>query len=547
MLVKTIRPFSDTQKKKLILSGFIFLMLVHVIFTFAGFYDNDDINYARYAAGVMHNGVSCATVKSHFQLRWATIYSTAVFYSLFGITAFTSALTAVISFSLCGILLYKILRQNNMAVYFLSLLFFFFAYSTVFYMHRLLPDPAISLAVLWMYYSYRSYYLSSQYPVAKALQFAAALFLAIITKETILIVLPLFLFFFIRDMVKKKRLLFWKYAVTAAIIFVGLYLVYFKITTGDFFYRYHLLINTNAHSAFSFDKIPATYPFERIGYRLWRAMLLNGDMLVYLPAVAAIIYTKKINSVNIERIDTFSFFILLCCADLMTISFSHYVPPPADPRHFIFLLPLAAILGGSMVYAYLKDPAKFLLLPVFLLVATAIMFWMNAGNTKYLYLLFSLLLTGRYIFVSSTKKHFIFKLSLTGIGLLFSLNYVINFVRPVYPFYWGHKKLIHQVFEDKNITATVFCADAFSAEMSEFFMQFKTGNIKFISIDSLNTNTNAELYYLVNANKSSTDKIKMDSIIAKNSASGVFLADTESTIFLYRVNNTVLNIMRGKY
>ncbi len=35
--------------------GFCVLLLVHVLLTFSGFYGNDDINYAGYAAQLVNN------------------------------------------------------------------------------------------------------------------------------------------------------------------------------------------------------------------------------------------------------------------------------------------------------------------------------------------------------------------------------------------------------------------------------------------------------------------------------------------------------------
>jgi hypothetical protein len=184
------------QQKNIILLGFILLLFIHAIFVFAGFYNNDDINYARYAADIINQGFSLSPAKDHYQLRWTIIYVTAFFYKLFGINAFTSSLCSFISIALCGFLLRKMTSTYKPLVFFLTLLFFFFAHSILFYMHRLLPDPAVCLATLWMYSSYRSFAINQAHPLAYALQFSVALLLAILTKETIIIVLPLFALFF---------------------------------------------------------------------------------------------------------------------------------------------------------------------------------------------------------------------------------------------------------------------------------------------------------------------------------------------------------------
>ena len=233
----------NVDYKKLILPGFIVLMLLHLIFTFSGFYGNDDILYAGYAADVAYQGISLQPATDHYQLRWTPIYFTAFFYRIFGINPFTSAIFSAVSFAICGFILHKIMRHKKTALYLLVMSLFFLAHSVIFYMHRLLPDAGICLAVLWMYYAYRSFYENTHKPLLHAVHFAAALLFAVVTKESIIIVLPLFILIFLKDLFKRKYLSFWKYAIVFSVVFVFLYLLFFKITTNDFLFRYQLLLS----------------------------------------------------------------------------------------------------------------------------------------------------------------------------------------------------------------------------------------------------------------------------------------------------------------
>ena len=215
-------------QKRIILGGFIILSLIHVVFVFAGFYNNDDIVYAKYAADVVHNGISFSPASNHYQLRWPVIYTAAFFYKLFGVNTFSSSLFSFASIVLCGVLLKKIANACRPVIFLLSLVFFFFAHSIIFYMHRLLPDAAMCLAVFWMYSSYRWYYINQAKGLNYGVQFSLAFFLAVLTKETIIIALPLFALFFLRDVIKKQRLQFWLYAVSTAFILIALYLLLFS-------------------------------------------------------------------------------------------------------------------------------------------------------------------------------------------------------------------------------------------------------------------------------------------------------------------------------
>jgi len=534
---------TELRQKKLILFEFLLLMLLHVIFTFAGFYGNDDVNYARYASEIVHNGISFSPAVDQYQLRWATVYSTAFFYWLFGINTFTSTLSSVISFSLCGVLLYKILRLKNNGIYFLGMVLFFFSRSVIFYSHRLLPDPTMCFAIFWMYYSYRCCTLKKQRYYLYGIQFFLALSLAIITKATIIIAFPLFFIFFLRDIFKKQNFEFWKIAILLTLLFSFVYLLYFKITTGDFFYRYSLLLKKSYFNECSFDKLPFIFTLKRIGYELWRAMLLNGDLLVLLPGVASVFYRKKIEFTGVKRIDTFSFIVLLGCANFMTISFSSYVPLCQSPRHFLFLFPFAAITGAPMLYAYFKQPEKFIVLPLLLAIATAIIFSINEGSTKYLYLLFTLLLFGCYIFSIFKNKVFFYTYSVFLITVLFFANYLADFVKPMYPYYWDQKVVIEKTFAGKNTTATIFSSDALSGELSEFFLKFETGNLKIYPMDSVKIINKGTLYFLLNREINPAAAKTADSLMIKDKNSSIFLIYRKNNVCLYEVNDSTLQIL----
>ncbi len=538
--------FINNQKRNIILWGLLFVLLIHLLFVFCSFYFNDDINYSRYAAGIVNHGISFEPAKdSYQQLRWTPIYVTAFFYKIFGINAFASTICSFISILLCGVILKRIVNIYKPTVYFLSLALFFFAHSIIFYMHRLLPDAPMCLAVLWMYSSYRSYTIKQCNHLKYALQFAAAFLLATITKENIIIVIPLFAIFFIWDISKKKYLFFWLYATLSTLVLVGIYLLYFKLTTGSFFYRYHLIQADGYLNGCSFDQLPFSFTLKRIGYELWQAMLLNGDLLIFLPAVAAFIYRKKLKlHENVSNIDFYAFIILLLSSNFMTISFTSYVPLCQDPRHFIFLFPFAAIIAGPLVYAYAKDPTKFLLLPIFIVLATLSMFYQHAGSTKYLYLLFSLFLLLRLVFVILDKNKIIPTLFIGSICVLLFCNYLIDIVKPPYPYYWSHKRVIENSFAGKNITATVFSADANSAEMTEYFLGFKTGNLRILPIDSAKAINLGSLYYLIVGDLNSTLQMRVDSLKNSNIASRLLLIDKEQNVSLYKLDDSTLQLLR---
>ena len=536
----------NVDYKKLILPGFIVLMLLHLIFTFSGFYGNDDILYAGYAADIAYQGISLQPATDHYQLRWTPIYFTAFFYRIFGINPFTSAIFSAVSFAICGFILHKIMRHKKTALYLLVMSLFFLAHSVIFYMHRLLPDAGICLAVLWMYYAYRSFYENTHKPLLHAVHFAAALLFAVVTKESIIIVLPLFILIFLKDLFKRKNLSFWKYAIVFSVVFVFLYLLFFKITTNDFLFRYQLLLSKKYETLCSYDTLPFIHTLKRISYKLWQAMLLNGDFLVFLPGLAAAVYKNKILYTGIRKLDIFSFLFLLFCANFMTTSITAYAPLCPDPRHYIFLMPFAAITGGPMLYAFFKEPEKFPVLPLLFGAATAVMFMMHAGATKYLYLACTLLFSGVYLTTIISRKKILFKISAAIFIAIFFINYLNAFIKPLYPVYWDHKQVIENTFSGKKISATVFSTKNCSIHLSKYFLKFKTGELHFFYTDSIKTYNAGQLYYMLNAGFNASAKNSIDSLINLKTDRQIFLAEHSNKIFLYRVDNAFLQMIKEK-
>jgi len=540
-----MQRFNYFLSKNSIFWLFSISVTIHLLFVFCSFYFNDDINYSRYAAEVVHHGLSFEPAKNNYQLRWTPIYVTAFFYKLFGINAFASTICSFISVLLCGFILKKAVNSYKSISYFFSLALFFLAHSILFYMHRLLPDAPMCFAVFWLYVSYRAYCIQQSQPIKYALQFAAAFLLSIITKESIVIILPLFFVFFMIDLINRKNRPFWMYASLFSIVLVGIYLLYFKITTGYYFYRYNLLQTNSYMNECSFNLLPWSFTLKRIAYQLWQAMLLNGDLLLLLPALASLIYRKKVKEFeNVYNLDFFAFGILLLASNFMTISFTSYVPLCHDPRHFLFLFPFAATISGPMLIAYSKAPSKFLLLPVFIILATLSMFYQHAGATKYLYLLFSsvLLLHVALHFISKNEKLTTLFLLLIFASLFY--NYIIDFIRPPYPFYWSHKKVIEKAFLGKNTSATLFVADPNSAEMTEYFMGFNCGNLYIQPIDSAKVNNNGPLYYLIVADLTPKAQAKLDTLKLTGLSSEFTLIDKEKQVSLYKIDDATLHLLK---
>ena len=219
------------RSRWLIFAAFILLIILHHYFVFLGLYDNDDINYARLSALISRGDDLDAYRDFHLTYRWVTIYATALLYKILGINDFSSSAFTTLCIIATGLFIKKLTDRQPVKIYVLSLVLFF---------------------------------------------------------------LPLILVLLIQDIRKKAALKFWSVAAVVTAAGLGGYLLYFHITTGDWLYRYHVVLANAYFNGCSFDILPFSVTLDRITTGLWHSFLLNGDMIYLVTGACGFIFRKKI-------------------------------------------------------------------------------------------------------------------------------------------------------------------------------------------------------------------------------------------------------------
>lgn len=534
------------QHPKTLLTFFCLLLFAHIVFTFCGFYGNDDIIYSEYAATIAHGGKLNNSTTDHYSLRWMCIIVTALFYKLFGINAFSSALFSFVCFIATAILIFKFIRNEDFLIQLLTLILFFFNYTVIFYAHRLLPDAGVCLFVFVAYYCYHKqrFYFSST--IKSGIVFGVSIFLAALTKETIFITLPLWIFLLVTDMLHKRNYAFWLWGIAVLLALTFIYALYFKITTNDWFYRYYLLQKVNTFYGDGTGELNFTNTLKRIGYTLWQSFLLNGDMEYLIPAITGIIYFRQVYKDEKVKHVAVCFFILLLCADVMTFSSTMYAPLLPDPRHFIFIIPFAVITAAYMLNAYIWQPQKYFLLLLAYLVADVFLFFSNIGNTKYIYILITVLLLLRWLhalYIKTQKS----KLFYAFFAAIMFINFAFGFIMPRYPFYFDQKEIIQTFFSNATPAANVYTGDPQTAKMGEYFLEFKNKNVQFKNLASCSEfKGDAATYLLINGDYDAYFKSKTDSLMLTSFASNFKELQRINNSALYEVkNDEALNILKS--
>jgi hypothetical protein len=150
----------------------------------------------------------------------------------------------------------------------------------------------------------------------------------------------------------------------------------------------------------------------------------------------------------------------------------------------------------------------------------------------------------RLVGVLLSRHQIIPTIFITLVCALLFCNYLLDFIKPPYPYYCSHKKLVEKAFVGKNITATLFSADATSAEMTEYLLGFKTGNLRILPIDSAKTTNQGNLYYLIVGGLNPTSQKKVDSLKNSHAASRFFLVDKEQNVSLYKLDDSTLQLLK---
>ena len=127
---------------------------------------------------------------------------------------------------------------------------------------------------------------------------------------------------------------------------------------------------------------------------------------------------------------------------------------------------------------------------------------------------------------------------------LFFCNYIIDFMKPLYPYYWNNKKIVEKAFAGKSLKATIFTADEFSAEMTEYFFGFNKVDLNIKPIDSAKTINQGDLYYLIVSKLNPTAQTKLDSLRNTNLASKFTLIDKEKEVSLYKIDDATLHLLK---
>lgn len=337
---------------------FFLLLLINHLWGFFGHYGYDDMTYAGLANTVLTRNYTLGN--DHANYRWIIIFLTALSYKVFGINDHSSALMPVLFTFATAWLLCRSINDKWQAA--IAIFLFGLHPWTLFYADKIMPDVYVAFfffAAIYIIYRQKK---DNTWPYISGVLLAGVLFLGVLAKETIILTIPVFVYLALTDVFQKRNFAFWIISVFGLVCIMGLYLLFLKIQTGHFLQRYYAIKAQSYFNPCSYDLLPFSETYKRITSGLLFVFIRSGLFWLFIFAAVSVVGRKLRGLIWITSVDDFFpvvFMLTLLCCNFMSTSIYHYVPMCEAPRHYLFLVPLAAIAAANGLICFFRYPQKY--------------------------------------------------------------------------------------------------------------------------------------------------------------------------------------------
>lgn len=366
----------------LLVGGYVWLLLHHLL-GFAGHNGFDDMLYAELAHGWLAGNF---VPESHFSYRWGLLAPTTVSYALFGVRDFSSILPALIATGLTLTMVWRQIRNVGRWGLTIGVALFVFERWTLAYSQVLMADAIVALSVMLALHAYAQYLYHDPQPKTfrQALIFSGALMLGLLTKGSIILVLPLVVFLLAYGLIVRREYRFWLTTIGIGVLLMAIYLGILTGLTGNPMSRLSAIFANSYQNACSYHLQPKSVLIDRITYAWWLDLLRQGTLLAPLLALAGWPkgQARRHSPAAFWWLGTLG---LLLCGNFMTVSLDHYQPLCLDVRHYLFIVPVAAVTVG---WAWKDEPPGgrvFWRMAILVLVAGVIAFSQGYPSAEWLY------------------------------------------------------------------------------------------------------------------------------------------------------------------
>lgn len=330
-----------------------FGLMANLVFIIIWYFANDglafwdDFTYLNFANQI--NEGTFEITNNHFTSRVAFLYPVAWIIKYVGINQFTITIFPLF----CGLLVLNLLLWlGHLYHHWLGLLtatFFICDYRVITFITHLFPEMSITLFIFGALVAYDRVNRGEGDHRLLALMTSGGLFLAYLTKMTVIMVGPLFLFLFINDYWRRSsNKSYWLITVILLLFFVLCNGFWYQEVYGDFYYRFgNISDNHEATTKTFFDKDCLTI-LKRLTYLPLLVFFKGSFFIPFFFALPALLKIRKSDwhIINPEKLWPIAVLVILATWWLMNATWRNISPRPVDIRHLTFLIPIMLMAGG---------------------------------------------------------------------------------------------------------------------------------------------------------------------------------------------------------
>jgi hypothetical protein len=491
--------------------GIIAFLFVHHYAGYFGHYGFDDIMGYGYYGKKWADGQWFFLNEDFFSYRWGFISLTGFFYALFGVNDDASAITASLVLLLTVLLIFKVLKKEARIVGVIAVLIYILDNWTMYYSDKIMPDTSVALATFAAFALIYTHHFEQK--GAKSFKYALLLSLvliwAYITKQSVLLLFPVFFLLLIIDVVQKRHYKFWSYTALCCVAMGIFYLLVIYGLTGDPLARFHAVEaglddNLGEGRSFSFCNYaiqPWSVLWYRIGYEMIDKCLRTGMMISLMLALPAVLSHRFRDFISFKTPKAYWALVLtlsVLSSNFMTTSYKAYLPICPDIRHFLFLVPIAAVVAAPTLYDFARKKKKkftFILISVLIF---ALAKYAEIGNFEWVYLTIMSLVILRAIL---PNRNFITAGFLVGIALAALAPIVSSMQTANKHSYVEQRAVIYKYLKDKK-EPSIVVTNVIQKHFGQYLLEYnEDGPVQFYdyaALPALEFPTQTTVYVLVN-------------------------------------------------
>ena len=330
-----------------------FGLIANLLFLLVWYFANDglafwdDFTYVNFAHQI--NEGTFEITQNHFTSRTAMLYPVAWTIKYLGINEFTITVFPLF----CGLVILNLLLWlGHLYHHWLGILattLFVCDYHVITFITHLFPEMPMALFIFGALVAYDRVNRKEGDHRLLGLITALCLFLAFLTKMTVILVGPLFLFLFINDYWKRyTNRSYWLITVVLLVFFVFANGFWYQELYGDFFFRFKNISNNHEATVKTFFDKDALTVVKRLTYLPLVGFSKGGFFIPLLFALPSVLGLRKggwkLNEP--ERLWPLAMVFILLTWWFMSTNWKYYSPMPVDTRHITFLIPIMLLAGG---------------------------------------------------------------------------------------------------------------------------------------------------------------------------------------------------------